>query len=367
MIRVLQDLSSLDGGGVAKLLYEYYRNMDHEMVHFDFLIYNYYEEGIYEKPLEKMGCRIFKVPTFQQDKKSALREIDRIIKDGHYDCVHSHFGRLSYFVLRIAKKYNVAKRIAHSHIAFEPMRFQAKIAAPPRAFITKMYATHLFACGNDAGQFMWGRKAVQNGSVKIMKNAIDTEAYRYSEESRIKKRKELGIENEFVLGIVGRLSTQKNYPYLFNVYARLLKSRSNVVLLVVGRGPQEETIRKQAESMGLQDRIQFLGVRKDVPELLNAFDVFLLPSLYEGLPVVLIEAQANGVKAVISDQMTSEMIITDLITQLPIAPEDTDRWVTAINSINLENTNRADYADEVANAGYDIRKASCEMMNFYLS
>lgn len=367
MIRVLQDLSALDGGGVAKLLLDYYNNMDHEKVHFDFLIYNYYEQGIYEDPLKKLGCNIYKVPTLQQDKNGALKAIDEIIKYGQYDCVHSHFGRLAYHVLRIAKKYNVPKRIAHSHIAFEPMQFKTRIAAPIRSQVTKYYATHLFACGNDAGRYMWGNKAIRDGHVFIMKNAINTELYRFSYDVRKKKRKELGIDDQLVIGIVGRLSVQKNYPYLFKVFKRLLQYRDNAVLLIIGRGLEETQIKKNAHDLEIDSNIKFLGVRNDVPELLNAFDVFLLPSLYEGLPVVLIEAQANGLNEIISDQMTSEMNVTDLISQLSINEENIGEWVTAINAARVDLESRSSYADKVAKAGYEICDASRKMMQFYLS
>lgn len=366
MIRVLQDLSALDGGGVAKLLYDYYRFMDHEAVHCDFMIYNFYDEGIYEKPLKEMGCTIYKLPAYSQNAEECTKMQEKIIAEGHYDVLHTHFGIGGFRILRIAKKYGIPKRIVHSHIAYEPYGVKTRLANIVKRKLNKYYATDLFACGKDAASFMWGKSTLYKGKVRIMKNAIDTHLFKFDNSIRAQKRKELGIEDKLVVGIVGRLSEQKNYPFLFRVYEEVLKLRQDVVLVVIGRGLEEDKIKALAKSMGIYERIMFLGIRDDVPQLLNALDVFVLPSLYEGLPVVLVEAQANGLPEIVADTITDEINITDLIHYLPIKQTE-KKWAEMICSYECNCTGREKYADLVANSGYDIRNASLEMENFYKS
>lgn len=365
MIRVLHELSALDGGGVAKLLYDYYSNMDHEKIHFDFLIYDFYEEGIYEKPLRDMGCKIYKLPRIKNDKKGYFRGIKKVVKEGNYDVVHSHMGSRGLFVMYYARKYGVKKRIVHSHIAYEQISAKKQKINTMLSKIAKHYSTHLFACGHDAGVYMWGQKETDKGNVHIMTNAVDTEKFLFSQKIRDEKRKEIGVEDKFVVGIVGRLSSQKNYPFLFSAYKELRKLRDDTVLAVVGRGLEEDSIKSLAKQMNIDDTIKFLGIRADVPELLNAFDVFVLPSLYEGLPVVLIEAQANGVKEIVSDKVTKEMNITDLIQFLPIDGTEKE-WAKAIAECDDNTSERVKYSEEVAKSGYDIKSESKKMQSFYL-
>ncbi len=362
MVKVLQELSTLDGGGVAKLLYDYYMHMDKSKVHFDFLIYDYYDEGIYEHPLKDMGSTIYKIPAFSKNKKAYLHEMEQIVKNGNYDVVQSHMGSRGLFLMYFGKKYKVKKRIAHSHIAYENVSKKKAIFNKCLAKVAKHYATDLFACGKDAGVYMWGDTA----NVKVMINAISTEDFKFSNKIREEKRKELGLENKLVIGAVGRLSEQKNYPFLFNVYSQVLKERDDTVLLIIGRGLNDDALKKQAADMGLGDNVVFLGVRKDVSQLLNAFDLFVLPSLYEGLPVVLIEAQANGLSELVSNRVTDEMNVSDLIRFIPIENSDTITWKDAIVNHNPNVAAREKYSDVVKENGYDILYQSQKMQEYYM-
>ncbi len=365
MIRVLHELSALDGGGVAKLLYDYYSHMDKEIIHFDFLIQDFYDEGIYEKPLKELGCAIYKIPRIKKDRNGYLHGMEKVIREGKYDVVHSHMGARGLFPMYYARKAKVPRRIVHSHIAYEPIGRLKRCFDIMLAFVAKMNATHLFACGKEAGVYMWGKRCSKMGKITIMTNAVDTESYEFDSEIRVNKREELGVGEKLVIGIVGRLSEQKNYPFLFEAYKELLQIRKDVVLVIVGRGLEEEKIREKAIKLGINDYIQFLGVRNDVPELLNAFDLFVLPSHYEGLPVVLIEAQANGLKQLVSDRVTDEMNITDLIEFLPI--ENTAKvWAEKMAACYDNIDKRKAYRQQVLDAGYDIKVASKKMEEFYL-
>lgn len=366
MVRVLHELSALDGGGDARLIYEYYSCMDKTKVHFDFVIYDFYENGLLEQPLRDMGCTIYKLPQIKKDRKACLNGLEKVIKEGNYDVVHSHRGGRGFFVMYYAKKYGIKKRVVHSHVANESVSFIKKMLNVFLSKIAKMFATDLFACGKDAGIYMWGKNNYAKGDVSIMTNAITIDKFGFSQDVREAKRKELGVDDKLVLGIVGRMTAQKNYPFLFRVYKEVLKVRQDVVLVVVGRGLQEEAIKAYARELGIEKEILFLGLRDDVSELLNAFDIFLLPSLFEGLPVVLIEAQANGLKQIVSNTITDEVDITDLIEYLPI-DEGEQQWVERINAYKNNVAERNTYSQKVAKAGYDIVVESKKMQNFYLS
>lgn len=367
MKRVLQELPSLDGGGIAKLLYEYYSQMEHDKIHFDFIIYSYYDEGIYEKPLREMGCNIYKLPPYKSNPKECIKKMEDIIEQGNYDIVHTHMGVMGYVIMRIAKKYNVARRCMHSHIANEVTSKKSKFASFFRMMIARHYVTDKLACGQDAAIDMWGKKAVENNEVFIMKNAVDTNLFKFNEEKRNQLRKKLALEDKLVLVIVGRLSSQKNYPFLFKTYKKAIEKRNDTVLLVIGRGMEETSIKNLAKDMGLENSVRFLGVRNDVADILNACDCFLLPSLYEGLPVVLIETQANGLTAIVSDRVTTELAVTDVVEFLPISEDAVEIWADKICSYKpLTMDLRKSYFKKIEQAGYDIISASKNMEDFYL-
>ena len=299
------------------------------------------------------------------DKHSNLHGMKKVISEGNYDVVHSHMGARGLFPMYYARKAKVAKRIVHSHIAYEPIGKLKRCFDIMLSCAAKVNATSLFACGREAGIYMWGKRCSQKDKITIMTNAVDTKAYEFNTEIREKKREELGVGDKLVIGIVGRLSEQKNYPFLFDAYKELLNIRKDVVLVIVGRGLEEEAIKERARQLKIDENILFLGVRNDVPELLNAFDLFVLPSHYEGLPVVLIEAQANGLKQLVSDKVTDEMRITDLIEFLPI--EGTEKlWAEKMAACCSNVEKRKSYCPQVADAGYDIKLASKKMEEFYL-
>lgn len=363
MVKVLHELGNLDGGGVARLLYDYYRYMDREEVHFDFLIYDFYKEGILEKPLEELGAKIYKIPSRQSDKNRCDSMMKKIICEGQYDTVHSHRGPQGYYFLSCAKKCGVKKRIIHSHLAQPNPTAIRRIKNAILLQADKWVATDLFACGLDAGIAMWGKHDVDNGKVHIMTNAIDADKFTFSDSVRQRKRKELGLANEFTIGIVGRIEEQKNYPFLIDVFLEVLKEEPNAVLLIAGRGTEEEKIKCLAQEKKVEENILFLGIRSDVPELLNAFDVFVLPSLFEGLPVVLVEAQASGLPEVVSDTITTEMAVTDLISYMPL--RNPTAWSKKILSCKSEKRER--YSKIVGDSGYGICTQAKNMERYYLN
>ncbi|MDO5131607.1 MAG: glycosyltransferase family 1 protein [Eubacteriales bacterium] len=370
MVKILHELAYLDGGGVARLLYDYYAHMDRARIRFDFMILDDGGEGILEKPLREMGCRIFRLPSLRKDPARRLRRMKEILLEGGYDAVHSHIADRSCILLSMAKRCGVRHRFAHSHIAREDcgrVKRAVNLVFLRRA---RSAATQLFACGEDAGLYMWGKRAMERGRVRIMRNAVSIDRFRYDPAARREAARELGLEGRHVVGIVGRLEHQKNHAFLLDVFAKLRDLDRDAVLLVIGGGSLADSLEEKARQTGILPQVRFLGVRSDVDRLLNVLDVFVLPSFYEGLPVVLVEAQANGLPAVASDAITREMAVTDLVRFLP-CNTDPARWAQEIARILADGPGtarpRESYAGEIARAGYDIVKESRRMQRFYLS
>lgn len=363
MIRVLQEVATMDAGGVERLLYDYYTNLDNGKIAFDFVIFDRDREGIFEAPLKEKGCRIHCVPRIKGLGLRYMRALWKILKEGDYQVVHAHRGSRSFFVLLLAWAAGVPVRIVHSHIAFEPDKNiikHLKTAVFKR--LCRIFATDLFACGDDAARFMWGTSDPEK--VRKMTNAIDTKRFHQALAAREEMRRSLGIGDAFVLGTVARIDVQKNPMYLLKIARAVQQSGKNAVLLMVGTGPMEQEVKQRAQEMGLDGFVRFLGVRKDIPELLAAMDLFVLPSLFEGLPVTLIETQASGLPALVSDRVTEEMDKAGLIRFLPL-DEDVSCWTGAIMDATVK-VNRAAYAGKMLAAGYDISDQAHKLGAFYL-
>jgi len=363
MIRVLQEVATMDVGGVERLLYDYYTNLDNREIAFDFVIFDREKKGIFEKPLEEMGCRFHCVPRMKGLGLGYLRALWKIFREGEYQVVHAHRGSRSFFVLLLAWAAGVPVRIAHSHIAFEPDKNIIKhLKTVVFKRLCRVFATDLFACGDDAARFMWGTSDPDR--VRKMTNAIDTQRFHRALNAREQMRASLGIRDEFVLGTVARIDVQKNPMYLLKIAEAVRRGGRKAVLLVVGTGPMEQEVRQRASEMGLDGFVRFLGTREDIPELLAAMDLFLLPSLFEGLPVTLIETQASGLPALVSDRVTKEMDKVGLIRFLPL-DDDVSCWRDAIVNAGL-NEDRSAYAGKVLDAGYDISDQAHRLGAFYL-
>ncbi|MBQ2991587.1 MAG: glycosyltransferase [Clostridia bacterium] len=363
MIRVLQEVATMDAGGVERLLYDYYNNLGDSAIAFDFVIFDREKEGIFEKPLREKGCRFHCVPRVKGFGLDYIRALWKILRDGRYEVVHAHRGSRSFVVVFLAWAAGVPVRIVHSHVAFEPDASAVKhLKTVVFKRLCRLFATDLFACGDDAARFMWGTSDPEK--VRKMTNAIDTERFRRALAARDEMRASLGVGGKFVLGTVARIDQQKNPMYLLRVAQAVQQSGRESVLLIAGTGPMEQEVKRKAREMGLEGFVRFLGVRQDIPELLAAMDLFLLPSLFEGLPVTLMETQASGLPALASDRVTREMDKVGLIRFLPLE-EDASCWAEAIANAG-ENKDRGLYAQKVLDAGYDISDQAQKLGAFYL-
>lgn len=358
-MRILEITSDLDGGGVDRLLYDYCSRMTKD-IQFDFVVTSKIE-GILEKPLKELGCKVYRISQIREGLKNHNNQLKKILTDNHYDVIHDHSGYKAWCNLRIAKKCGVGVRIAHSHQAFMAETTKQKIMRILSTPITKMYSTELFACGNDAAKWMWGKRAFNSDKVYIMKNAIQAERFSFSPEKRECIRSEYNIADKFVIGNVARFSYQKNHEFLINIFAQVKKIRSDAVLMLIGRGELEDDVKKQVKELELQDSVIFMGVRNDVPDLINAMDVFVLPSHFEGLPVTLVEIQANGLPAVISENVTKEMTFSRDFTFIPLIQPISD-WANVI-----AGKQRNESENLIRNTIYDLNVATNELRSKYLS
>ncbi|HZJ77336.1 MAG TPA: glycosyltransferase family 1 protein [Clostridia bacterium] len=353
VVRVLHVFHSMNCGGAETLIMNVYRNLDRSKIQFDFLV-NYFDDMFYEKEIEKLGGKIYRMKFLTQVTPPIYeRQLYRFFKSHpEYKTVHSHLETTTGIILKQAKKAGVPKRIAHSHNS----RFTREGILAVAENIYKSYcrkkiapnATELLSCSDKASKWLYGDKSAQ---ATIIKNGIESEKYAYDEAVRIRVRQQLGIDNNTkVLGHVGRFNDQKNHQFLIDIFEQYRKHDDNCVLILVGEGDLKQAIKQKVKSKGLESSVEFLGLRSDVNEVLQGFDIFLLPSLFEGLPLVIVEAQASGLPCLTADTISPLSDLgCGLVEFLPI--DNVDTWAKKITSIHKE---RKVTTEQIKKAGYDI-------------
>lgn len=362
MIKVLHMFTTLDNGGVESFLYNYYEAMDKEKIEFDFIVSGE-KKGFLEEKMEKMNSSIFHVSKFKKNPFKQLKQVNKIIKENNYDIVHIH-GYKSIIGLILAKKNKVKIRIAHSHMAYVKENVFQKIIRKITVLLINCLATDKFACGIDAAKWLYGKKKYDNNEIKIINNAVDLKKFKYNEKNRIKIRKEFKIKNdEILLCDVARLTKQKNQIFLLDLIENIKNESKKYKLLLVGNGEDEQKLKEFVNINNLEDYVIFAGIRTDVNEILSGIDFFLLPSLYEGLPVVLAEVQASGAYCIVSDTVTREVAVTNTIYYLSI--NNYKEWENKINNLlNNDNDRNLGYID-MQNGKYDISYQANHLFDFY--
>ena len=357
-IRILQVVTKMDRGGLETMLMNYYRHMDREAVQFDFLVHRE-ERGAYDSEIETLGGKIYRLPRLVPWSHAYQKALDTFFaKRPDYKIVHVHQDCLSSVILKAAEKRGVPVRIAHSHNANQDKNLKYPIKLFYRRQIPD-YATELFSCGKEAGEWMF-----RGASYTVLNNAIDAKWYTYSRDVRRRLRAELNIaENALVLGHVGRFSPQKNHSFLVDVFAEVHRNDPDAVLLLVGGGDGRAGIEKKIQALGLADKVIFTGIRSDVPELMQAMDVFVFPSLYEGLPVTLVEAQAAGLPCIISDRIPDDCKLTELVRAVSLE-QPVSEWAQEIQTARM--IPREDTSAAIAAAGFDIRENAQWLQNYYI-
>ena len=309
---VAQIMGKWVGGGVESVIMNYYRHLDHSKIQFDFICDEDSTRIPYDE-IKKLGGRVFLVPKYQKLPKY-LKALEKIFKENQYRIVHSNINTLSVFPLYAAKKAGVPIRISHSHSTSNPKEWKRNLIKNILRPFSKRYATDYFACSELAGRYLFGNKIFDRGEVKIIHNAIDIDKFRFDEVARKKLRKEFGIKDStIVIGHVGRFVQQKNHTFLVDVFEEYHEKNPDSKLLLIGSGPLEDKIKNKVRKLGLNEAVLFLGQRDDTDKLYSVMDVFCLPSLYEGLGLALIEAQANGLKSITNSNIPRETKMSEEI------------------------------------------------------
>ncbi len=359
-IRIAQIMGKWVGGGVEATVMNYYRNINRNEIQFDFICDEDSTDIPYEE-IESLGGKVIIIPPYQKIFKY-IKELKRILKKNNYKIVHSNINTLSVFPLYAAKKAGVPIRIAHSHATSNRKEWKRNIIKNVLRPFSKMYATDYISCSETAGRWLFGNKTFNKGDVRILYNAIDIEKFRFDEQSRRKWRKEYGIdEKTVVIGSIGRLVQTKNHEFIIDVYEKVTKYIPNSKMVIVGQGPLKEKLENKILEKGLSDNVIMMGQRKDVNEIYSMFDLFLLPSLYEGLGLVLIEAQSNGLQCIVSPNVPKEANISNRVEYCNSF--DIDEWV---NRIKEKNINRYNCQKELKDSLYNIDKAAHYAEDYYI-
>jgi len=364
MLRVLHSVSNMDRAGIETMLMNYYRKMDRTRIQFDFLA-NKPKPGDYDGEIRSMGGRVFVSPGLRPDQFPAyVRFFGRLLADNpDIGILHAHNEGMAEYPLAAARAAGLPVRIAHAHSTRINRDWKWPWKVFCKAFIPRT-ATHFFACGRDAGVYYFGRRRWEREGV-LVPNAVDLGKFAFSPSARRAVRERFGVAGRFVVGHVGRFTPEKNHLRLLRIFARLSRSKPEAVLWLAGDGELLSRARDEAGRLGIAGAVRFWGLRDDVADLCQAMDAFVMPSLYEGLPVVGVEAQAAGLPCLFSTGVPSEACILPGARRLPLSAAD-DEWARAIAAFDVPRPERAGALRAVRAAGYDLDDAARKLSDFYL-
>ena len=362
MIRVLHSVSNMDRAGVETMLMNYYRHIDRERVQFDFLC-NKAKPGAYDSEIEAMGGKIFRSTGFNPFKYNKYLEYMHGLFAGHpeYKIIHAHNSSLGVYPLYAAKREGIEHRISHVHSAsftfdYIPIKMFCRPLLP-------YCANHLWGCGTKAVTFYFGKTRVESGRTRVINNAIEIDRFLYNGRIREKIRCENGLDGKFVIGHVGRFALQKNHSFLIDVFSEAVKRDKNAVLVLLGDGALTDKIKEKVSRLGLQNSVLFTGSVGNANEWYQAMDVFVLPSVWEGLPVSGIEAQTADLPCVFSDDVTREAAVLSNVSFVSRS-EAPDIWAEKI--LSYKNTlGRVSRKSEIQAAGFDIEIEAARLMELY--
>lgn len=358
-MKVLHIVGRMNRAGLETMLMNYYRAIDRQKIQFDFLVLSG-REGAYDDEIRSLGGRVIYPEVKYSWKKPHpfIKWFDSIVAKEKYDILHSHNGGGA-ILFSCAKKHNM-KIVVHSHNTGtkDTSKFRNTFRNILHYFSYKQVDA-FYACSKEAGEYAFGER-----NVTVVKNAIDINKYTYDEETRIEIRKKLGVENELLVGTVGRLTPQKNPDGVISIFDSLLKRMPNSKFLWVGTGELEEYIKAKLNEKNIEDKVIMTGAISNVNEMLQAMDVFILPSLWEGLGIVAIEAQAAGLPTICSDCVPKEATVSDLCHYVSL--NECDKWVDEIESCVNVYQKRSNPVVNVRQCGYDIHEEAKKLMEMYL-
>lgn len=362
-IRILHVLGKLDRNGIETMLMNYYRNLNRNAVQFDF-VKQTKEKSHYDNEIKRLGGRIFYIPRYSVANHFAYKKAWENFFRAHpeYRIIHGHVRSSASIYLKIARKHGMVT-IAHSHNTSSGTGFSAVIKNMLQLPI-RHTAHYLFACSNEAGEWLFGNKAVKRDNFRIISNAIEVDKYVFNEVARHKIRRQLKVEDRFVIGHIGRFNPQKNHSFLIELFYEIQKQQDKSTLLLIGSGDLREQVEKQVNELGIRNKVIFTGAVANVNDFLQAMDVFVFPSLHEGLGIAAIEAQAAGLHCIASDDIPREALATNLIETFPLK-EGPKAWAKKVLSYDTGYTRRNTF-NEIVSAGFDITREARILQQFYL-
>lgn len=357
-IKVLHIITGMGTGGAEAFIMNMFRNIDSEKIEFDFLLRS--EENVYQKDIELLGGKVYNVPPYPKKFISNYKETKKFFEEhNEYKIIHVHGNAFIYITaLIIAKFKGVPCRIMHSHNtdARKPIY---RIVHKLNKIFMDFLVTDRFACSSEAGRWMFGNKSF----IKI-NNGIDVDKFIYNKEIRDRVRKQYNIEeNTVLIGHVGRFLKVKNHSYMVDIFNEYIKQNEDSRLMFIGEGPEFNTIKKKVESLGIKNKVIFLSKINNVNEMMQAMDIFLFPSIHEGLALVSVEAQTAGLPCMMSDTITEESIITDLVEVKSIYL-DPKEWAISIDK-KLKSNTRRNMKKVIEDSGYSSKKSAKILENFY--
>ncbi|WP_066186665.1 glycosyltransferase family 1 protein [Gracilibacillus timonensis] len=362
-LRVLHVVVNMNRGGAETLLMNIYQNIDREKIQFDFLTC---KEGVFDKEIEALGGEVHRIPYLTEAGHSGyLQALDHFFAEHKtYQIVHAHMDKMSGLVMRSAKKSGIPVRIAHSHNTRSEGHFLIKLYKWYAGLLISSNTTQQYACSQAAAEWLFRSKSQHTF---IVNNGINIEQFTYSEQKRRLMRERFAIADDtLVLGHVGRFHPQKNHTFLIELFHQVSKEITNTLLILVGNGPDRTKMETKVKDLKLERKVKFLGVRDDIPDLLQMFDLFVFPSFFEGLPVTLIEAQTAGLPCIISDSITEEVDMDlGLVHRLPLV--DQASWTRKMIDITNQPVSRILAKRGVLTEDFDIQKIAQTLQQHYLT
>lgn len=358
-IRILQIVPNMQQGGLENFIMNLYRNINREKIQFDFLVH-YKKNKYFDDEIEELGGKIYRF-TLREDNnifKYIVNLNSFFKKHKEYKVIHCHMSSIGFIVFFIAKLNGIEVRIAHSHNSNTEKTLKGFI----KSILMKPYkyfSNVNFACSQDAGKYLF-----RNKKFEVIPNSIDVEKFKFNKEKRKEIREKYNIDNDFVIGHIGRFNIQKNHDFLIDIFNEIVKEKLNAKLLLIGTGELESKIKEKIEILKIKDKVLFLGTRNNTNDFYQAMDCFVLPSFFEGLPVVGVEAQASGLPCVFSDEITPEIKINNNIKFVSLK-ECAKQWAKEINEISSD-LNRERYYKTVQSI-YGIEKLKEKMERKYIN
>lgn len=362
MERIAVIMGKMHSGGKKNLVMEYYRHIDKNKIQFDFIC-DEDSNAIPKEEIEALGGKVFVISKYQHIHKNII-EIRKIIRDGNYRIAHAYNGTMNLFGLFAAWLGGASIRINESISMAHSSDKKTVIKNILKPF-SRCFATHFMANGEVCGRWQFGDTMCENGNVAIFKTVINVDENQYNPGLREKTRREFGIENNFVVGHIGRLTAQKNTLFIIDIFNEILKIKANAKLMLIGDGDLHDEMLTKIKDLGIEDSVLYLGRREDIKQFYNAMDCFLLPSLYEGLPVVGVEAECCGLPIFFSTEIPVESSACDDIGFFIGLDKTAKEWAELV--VDKSNIERRNHSQEVKNAGFDSKTEAGKLCDYYLS